>query len=125
MIAALALLLVLTVAAAEPTETLTLACEGTVRIEEQPEAKPEPYSMGMTIDFTARMVQGFGFEYPFKITNMNAATIIFRHTDEMSDVLGHIDQVTGDLEAQITWWLDRQRLKISNTQVHEMKCKPT
>ena len=121
MIAALALLLVL--AAAEPTGTLTLACEGTVRIEEQPEAKPEPYSMGMTIDF--RTVQGFGFEYPFKITNMNAATIIFRHSDEMSDVLGHIDQVTGGLEAQITWWLDRQRLKLSNTQVHEMKCKPT
>ena len=117
---------------AEPT-TLTLACEGTVTIDDwslkragQPqEVKPKPYSMGMTINLAARTVQGFGAEYPFKITNMNAGTIILRYSDEKSDVLGHIDRVTGDLEAQIKNWLDLQRHDVSNEQIYEMKCTPT
>ena len=110
---------------AEPT-TLTLACEGMVTIDDwslkragQPqEVKPKPYSMGMTINLTARTVQGFGAEYPFKTTNMNAGTIIL-------GILGHVDRVTGDLEAQIKNWLDVQRYNVSNEQVYEMKCKPT
>ena len=129
----LAFLGLATAQAAEPTGTLTLACEGTVTIDDwslkragQPqEVKPKPYSMEMTINLTARTVQGFGAEYPFKITNMNAGTIIFRHSNEKSDVLGHIDRVTGDLDAQIKNWLDVQRHDVSNEQIYEMKCKPT
>jgi hypothetical protein len=43
-----ALLLILAIAAAEPTGTLTLACEGT--ITQQPEGKPEPISMGVIVN---------------------------------------------------------------------------
>jgi hypothetical protein len=45
--------------AAQPTGTLTLACEGMVT--HQPEGKPEPISMGMIVNFAERTVQGFGF----------------------------------------------------------------
>jgi len=56
MIAALALLLVLTVAVAEPMGTLTLACEGTVT--HQPEGKSEPISMGIIVNYEERTVGG-------------------------------------------------------------------
>jgi hypothetical protein len=108
-----------TAQAAEP-EMLRLACQGTVRFErsEHQDERTEPYSMGMTVNLTARTVQGFGSEYPFKITNVNAGTIIFKDTDEHSTVLGHIDRVTGDLEAMIIWGGRDQ-------QYYQMKCKPT
>jgi hypothetical protein len=68
--------------------TLALACQGTVTVYEHPrtttsgDAKPEPFSMGITINLTAGTVQGFGMEYPVKITNINAGTIIFSHSDK-------------------------------------------
>ncbi len=39
--------------------TLTLACQGTV-ISDLENAKPEPVSMGIIVNFTNRTVQGFG-----------------------------------------------------------------
>ena len=53
--------------AAEPTGTLTLACEGTTTDTVGPDAKPEPISMGVVVNFTTRTVQGFGsglLDYP-------------------------------------------------------------
>jgi hypothetical protein len=100
----------MTAQAAEPA-TLTLACQGTVTVHEYPrtttveDAKPQPYNMGMTVNLTARTVQGFGSEYPYKITDINAGTIIFRHSGEQTAIVGQIDRVTGDLEATITdYW---------------------
>jgi hypothetical protein len=40
-------------------ETLTLACQGTT-ISDLENAKPEPVSMGIIVNFTNRTVQGFG-----------------------------------------------------------------
>jgi hypothetical protein len=40
--------------------TLTLACTGTRTDATQTDAKPEPVSMGITIDFNTRAVAGFG-----------------------------------------------------------------
>jgi hypothetical protein len=96
---------------------LTLACQGTVKIDDwglkragQPQdAKPEPFSMGMTVNLTARTVQGFGSEYPYKITDINAGTIIFRHSEKQAAIVGQIDRVTGDLVATITDYLDVQK----------------
>jgi hypothetical protein len=111
--------------------TLTLACEGTVTVYEYPRTttvenlKPEPYSTGMIVDLTARTVQTFGSEYPFKMTNINAATIVFSHSEKQMAVLGSMDRVTGDMEATITHWLDMQRRDISNEQHYALKCKPT
>jgi hypothetical protein len=51
--------------------TLTLACQGTT-ISGLENAKPEPVSMGLSVNFTSRTVQGFGapgvMDYPVKIT---------------------------------------------------------
>jgi hypothetical protein len=60
-----------------------------------------------------RTVQGFGMEYPVKITNINAGTIIFSHSDKQWRLLGQIDRVTGDMEATITDWLDEQSRGLS------------
>ena len=109
--------------------TLTLACQGTVTVYEYPrgaaDAKPDPYSTGITVNLTAHTVQGFGMEYPVKITNINAGTIIFSHSEKQWRLLGQIDRVTGDTEATITNWLDVQRREISNEQLFALKCRPT
>jgi hypothetical protein len=59
-----------TAAQAEPA-TLTLACNGTTTWM-LPWAKPDPFSMGMIVNFAARTVQGFGF--PLKITAADELT---------------------------------------------------
>jgi hypothetical protein len=56
-------IIALTAMVASPTaqaadETLTLACQGTV-ISSLENAKPEPVSMGIIVNFTNRTVQGF------------------------------------------------------------------
>jgi hypothetical protein len=110
--------------------TLTLACQGTVTVNEYPrtttveDAKPEPYSTGMIVNLTARTVQVFGSEYPFKIANTNDATIVFSHSEEQIAVLGSIDRVTGDMDATITNWSDMQRRNLSSEQFYKMKCRP-
>ena len=47
----------MTAQAAEPA-TLTLACKGTVTDTSKPNAKPEPLSMGIIVNFTARTILG-------------------------------------------------------------------
>jgi hypothetical protein len=63
-----ALLLVLAAAsAAEPTGTLTLACEGTAADKTdliREAARPEPVSMGLIIDFTTKTIAGFERVFP-------------------------------------------------------------
>jgi hypothetical protein len=110
--------------------TLTLACQGTVTTRDtsplaaEGDPKPEPYSMGVTVNLTADTVQGFGMEYPVKITHINAGTIIFSHSEKQWDLQGQIDRVTGDMQAMITNWLDVQRRNTSNEQFYNMKCRP-
>jgi hypothetical protein len=133
MLTAAAMLVVAGLSTAQAADTtLTLACQGTVRIDDwsyrragQPQdTKPEPYSMGMTVNLTAHTVQGFGSNYPYKITDINAGTIIFRHSGEQTAIVGQIDRVTGDLEATITDYLDVQKREISTESRYEMKCRP-
>ena len=45
----------MTAQAAEPA-TMTLACKGTVTDLRTPNAKPEPLSMGIIVNFTARTI---------------------------------------------------------------------
>jgi DNA-binding MurR/RpiR family transcriptional regulator len=66
-------IIALTAMVASPTAqaadtTLTLACQGTT-ISGMEDAKPEPISMGIIVNFTKRTVQGFA--YPVKITDVN------------------------------------------------------
>jgi hypothetical protein len=93
-IALIAMVACLSMTAQAADSTLTLACQGTVTVHEYPRttivenAKPEPYSTGITVNLTARTVQGFGMEYPMKITNINAATIVFSDSDNKASAGG-------------------------------------
>ena len=59
--------------------TLALACEGTVADKIKPDAKPEPISMGIVVNFTAWTVIGFrGANFPVAITNVDEVRISFR-----------------------------------------------
>jgi hypothetical protein len=77
---ALAAMVVSTAARAAEPATLTLACQGTATANTE-DAKPEPVSMGIIINFTNRTVQGFGYpglsDFPVKITAMNEVTVAF------------------------------------------------
>jgi len=106
-------------------ETLTLACQGTTRLGN---AKPEPISMGIIVNFTNQTVQSFGapgvLDYPVKITASNDVTIAFLGTDEKhgSSIRGSIDRVTGDVEATSTM----TDAKTYNTLYlkYALKCRP-
>jgi hypothetical protein len=90
----------MTVQAADTT--LTLACQGTTTVTRMEDAKPEPISMGIIVNFTNRTVQGgFGYppalyDFPVKITSMNEVTVVLTG---QSFITGSIDRVTGDVEA--------------------------
>jgi hypothetical protein len=88
--------------------TLTLACQGTTTSGLE-DAKPEPVSMGIIVNFTNRTVQGFdqiGFfgeliNYPVKITAWNDVTVVFKGSANFANstdsIMGHINRVTGDV----------------------------
>jgi hypothetical protein len=56
---AFAVMLVSTALAADTT--LTLACKGTTTDTAKEDSKPEPFSMGIIVNFTTRTVTGFTF----------------------------------------------------------------
>jgi hypothetical protein len=73
----------MTVQAAD--ETLTMACQGTATDISMPRGstditipagKPEPASVGIIINFTARTVAGLDF--PLKITSFDETAVLFR-----------------------------------------------
>jgi hypothetical protein len=109
--------------AADPT--LTLACQGTVTVTSIDDAKPEPISVGIILNFTTHTVQGFGD--PTKITGMNDTTITFSGSNPPGqaskwNILGSLDRVTGALEA-ITQLSSNGRLYDRTS--YSLKCKPT
>jgi hypothetical protein len=94
---------------AQPADaTLTLACQGTTTVTTMENAKPEPISMGIIVDFTNCTVHGFGypgfaglFDFPVKITGTNEVTVAFHGSDQTGgNITGSIDRVTGDVEAR-------------------------
>ena len=115
--------------AAEPTGTLTLACEGTTTNTLGPDGKPEPISMGVIVNFTTQTVQGFGsglLDYPVEITAANEVIIAFSGANKPSNVGQHnisgaIDLVTGELEATSSFWSTTGSVSTS----YSLKCKPT
>jgi hypothetical protein len=116
--------------AAEP-ETLTLACQGTTTSTLTPDAKPEPISMGVIVDFTNRTVHGFGypgfsgrFDFPVKITGMNEATVAFHGSGQTENITGSLDRVTGDVEARIQM-SDSKTGDLLSILRYALKCRPT
>jgi hypothetical protein len=130
MIARIAVL-ALAALAAEPTGTLTLACQGTTQWSD--EAKPEPTSTGLIIDFTARTLEGFGRDvtFPIRITDVTETTIQFTGNNWSDpnktasfNIFGTIDRVIGAVEATLTGtMMVGQRTSWSASYL--LKCKPT
>jgi hypothetical protein len=117
--------------------TLTLACKGTTTVTTMEDAKPEPISMGIIVNFTARTVQGFLspgalMDYPVKITAMNDVIVAFSGSEDyqrsrrssVASIDGFIDRVTGDVEATSTLTATNPPKTITST-TYALKCRPT
>src|SRR5262245_44650717 len=108
--------------------TLTLACQGTT-VSGVEDAKPEPVSMGIIVNFTKRTVQGFGDpefgEYLVKITAWNDVTVAFSGSEEnkvsRSSIVGRIDRVTGDVWAN-SMLTDAKTSKTVSSTSYVLKC---
>jgi hypothetical protein len=107
---------------------LTLACQGTTTSGVE-DAKPEPVSMGLIVNFTNRTVQGFGspgvIDYPVKITAWNEVTVAFLGSEDKyrSSIRGSIDRVTGDVEAT-SMVTDAKTGNIVASTSYALKCRP-
>jgi hypothetical protein len=136
MAAALLVVTGLSMPAQAQQSTLTLACKGTTTVTTMEDAKPEPVSMGLIVNFTTRTVQGFGSpslnDYPVKITGINDVTIDFDGSDNgvsaistssVSSIRGSIDRVTGDVEAT-SMLTATNPPKIITSMNYLLKCRP-
>jgi hypothetical protein len=126
----------LSVTAQAADTTLTLACQGTTTISGE-DAKPEPISMGIIVNFTKRTVHGFGdpdprfsfMDVPVKITGVNEVTVAFAGSQTMfggsqeASINGSIDRVTGDVFAT-SMSTDKRTSKIIISTNYTLKCRP-
>ena len=127
----LAFLGLATAQAAEPTGTLTLACQGTyttVTVDAdltQTGGKATPVSMGIIVDFTARTVHGFG--EPVPIIDVSEEEVSVFIADDAGaykkTVTGRIYRVTGDVKVISEWWNLKTYSSIETE--YSLKCKPT
>jgi hypothetical protein len=79
---ALAVMLVGLSTAQAADTTLTLACQGARKTDD---AKPEPISMSIIVNFTARIVTGFADDdHPVKIMRFDNVYISFSGSDKSS-----------------------------------------
>ena len=123
----LALAVLSTAQAAEPTGTLTLACNGTMTDMTKTDVKPEPISMGIVFDFSARTVAGFASSLAdlsprVEIKAVDEAGVVFAGSlvkNGSWTINGTVDRVTGALEALES--LANGKLVAS----YSLKCKPT
>jgi hypothetical protein len=108
---------------------LTLACQGTATDTTRTDAKPEPISMGIILNFTARTVKGFTSptdDFPVTINHFNEVTVEFGGHNKTGSwtILGSIDRVTGDLDA--TSHLRRPTTHdVVSVVNYSLKCRPT
>jgi hypothetical protein len=112
--------------------TLTLACQGTTTAGTE-DAKPEPISMGIIVNFTKKTVHGFGDpffgEQLIKITGITETAVYLGSSDKFSQtisqsVMGAIDRVTGDVWADFTSTDTKTGKTITSTS-YALKCRPT
>jgi hypothetical protein len=109
--------------------TLTLACQGTMTTSME-DAKPDPISMGIIVNFTNRTVQGFGgliWDYPVKIAAWNDVTVTFGGSQDdkfsKASIMGNIDRVTGDVGAT-SMVTDAKTGKTITSTSYALKCRP-
>jgi hypothetical protein len=110
-----------------------LACQGTktytLMADNRPDLKtqPEPISIGIIVNLTARTVTGLDEEPPLTIGSVNETTIAFGRlwssTTEprMVTVSGTIDRLTGDMTATHALTLATS----THLRSYAPKCRPT
>ena len=114
---ALAGLSISTAQAAE--RSVLLVCEGKVTHPSGP--KPEPVSVGIIINFTARTVTWTdATDFPLTITKLNEMTVDFRGSNGSRTLAGSIDRKTGDTDAISTLMGDPKARRIH----YSLKCRP-
>jgi hypothetical protein len=102
--------------------TLTLACQGARKTDN---AKPEPISMSIIVNFAARIVTGFADkDYPVTITRFDNVYISFSGSNKSDSwrIEGSIDRVTGDTVAT-SMWRNPTTGEVSSLE-YTLKCKP-
>ena len=113
--------------AAEPTGTVTLACEGTASASvPSPPTGREPVSVGIVLNFAAKSValiegasKGLGWRYPIRIDKVSELAVSFGSADEKAPefMWGIVGRVSGDAEVYH---------KHASGQTHySLKCRPT
>ena len=114
--------------AAEPTGTLTLACQGERMSRSASDTAPaqEQVSIGIIINFTDRTVKGFGGDWslPIPIHEVNETFVTFEdHQAGLfeASIIGIIEFDTGDMEAVMK--LSGKTGKLENFYI--LQCKPT
>jgi hypothetical protein len=118
-------MLVFTALAAEPTGTLTLACEGTVTVSTSVTGKPdrdeapEATSMGLILNLTERTVSGLVF--PVTIDIIDDEHMQFSGSEGGWRTSGFVEWVTGDTE--INSMVVTKTFATSYR--YSLKCKPT
>jgi hypothetical protein len=118
--------LLATAQAAEPTGTLTLACQGEYTWK-SPVTAPEwkPISMGIIANFTEEDSRGFhgtveGFHgIRARILVIDETKVLFTGNDKGDSISGSIDRVTGDVSA-----VHKTDDSTMETE-YSLKCKPT
>jgi hypothetical protein len=135
----LAFLGLATAQAAEPTGTVTLACQGEKMTTSLP-AGPlkDPVSMGIIVDLTARTVNGLdSWSNPIPITSLTETIATFEYDEHRPNgqikIYGWINRVTGDMNASIERegkaLRDEGSVKsgtlINLRSLYTLKCKPT
>jgi hypothetical protein len=128
-IIALAVILVGLPTAQAADTTLTRACQGTTTSGLEEDAKPEPVSMGIIVNFTKKTVHGFGDpsfgEQLIKITGVTETAVYLGASDKMlnTSVIGTIDRVTGDVSVDFVWTNAKTGKSITHTS-YALKCRP-
>jgi hypothetical protein len=115
------------IAAAEPTGTLTLACQGnkTSLLQRSDRGLKETVSLGIIVDLPARTVSGFDdWREPIPITDLSETIVTFEYegsyvalSHDRIRVNGRIARITGELNA----FIDKSGLSM----LYSLKCKPT
>jgi hypothetical protein len=131
MLLALAALSISTAQAAEPTGTLTLACQGTSTFAGKDILTTQTQvSLGIIVNFADRTV-AFGGNadagnFPvIKIIDISEAVVSFLGGSVPGlHISGSIDRVTGDVEATSEATGTENRTIIMRT-LYSLKCKPT
>jgi hypothetical protein len=104
--------------AAEPV-TLVLACQGTKTVTVK-DAKPEPVSMNIIVNFAARTVTGPPLDGYYVTTEFDDLHISFIGMRAQWTIDGSIDRMTGDMYAALKNAFDPKW-----SQVLALKCRPT